>query len=368
MTSSEYLDTIKNSDNIHFLFCRVKEKEYETSDIIGGFVVGGIPYCKSSVTPGEINDLLEIAVRFLISTKELPSTALFQDYCIDYRTLYSSSYKVTVDMYNQLKSMGCDEPIIMDDDAFKDIILPNGMSNKIREVVSQLRSSEKIFEEWGLGEKIKKGKGVNILLTGPSGTGKTYCGEIIAKYLGVEPNIQSVASIESKWVGESEKNISNLFKLLSSNKSSVMILDEADSWLTSRGDHNVLHGSKMTNQFLMELERHNGVCIMTTNRPVKLDRAVERRIDLVLEIPRPTKETREKIWRHMIPKKLPTDKIYYGQLSELDLTGGDIKNALLSAVRKTVFNKEDKVSFLNIFGCAEEETKNIIDDGKDYSK
>lgn len=302
------------------------------------------------------NEALEYAKRL----GDVPETAHKSK--LSHHWMSYCSFSQLVSIKNAVSQIGKGNGITIPDklfnNAFDKIILPAGYRENIIETVSQMKEHKKLFDDWGLGEKIKRGQGINMLFSGPSGTGKTYCGEVVADYLGVEAEIISVSTIESKWVGGSEKNVSDLFRALNGTNK-VLILDEVDSFLLSRSSSDHQHHSKLTNQFLIELERHNGVVIMTTNRPVKLDRALQRRIDLVLDFPEPSAKAREQIWRYMIPSKMPisnADPVDYTLLSTYELNGGNIKNAVLSAARKAVTAGTD-VSMALLSLAAEEEVK-----------
>ncbi len=303
--------------------------------------------------------------------KNLPSFAKEQDYERTGGASYQA-YKTLVAFAEKISTQESDkesEPIKLFNNAFDKIVLPNGFREKIIETVSQLKDHKKMFEEWGLGDKVKRGKGVNILFSGVSGTGKTWCGEVIAEYLGTDAEIISVATLESKWVGESEKNVSNLFKGLNGNNK-VLILDEVDSFISRRSDNDSgnPYQNKLTNQFLIELERHDGICIMTTNRPVKLDKALQRRVDLVLDFPFPDIDARESIWKYMIPSKMPTDTIDYKELAKFSLNGGQIKNALFGAARKAIVAGSNVTMKLLKTSCKEEmEESDTLINGKDHS-
>ena len=298
--------------------------------------------------------LVEKSVEYLVERKKLPSFAKAQDY-ESAGFLNYNSYSELVKFANLLDEDDEDAyEIKLFDNAFDKIILPAGYKERIIEVVSQLKDSKKIFEEWGLEEKIKKGRGVNLLFSGDSGTGKTYCGQIIADYLGVEAEIVSVADIEDKYVGQSERNISSIFKSLKGGNK-VLIIDEADSFLLSRGELKHSHENKLTNQFLIELERHNGICVMTTNRPVKLDKALARRIDINLHFPQPNTEARKSIWKYVIPSKMPQEKIDFDAIAEIQINGGIIKNAILSCARKMVTHGYKKLTTELILKTAKEE-------------
>jgi len=297
-----------NPDNLAFYWGTLKKKE----TFGDSHLVNSMPFDLSDIEnlgdEKQWEKLESLAFHYLVETGELPSFAKEQDY---ERTGGCSFAKLNyfTNVLNIIESKDDNDEkfeMTVDEGAFEKIILPQEFKQRIIETIIQLKEYDLIFEKWGFGEKIKKGKGVNLLFSGESGTGKTYAGEIIAEYINAPSELVSVASIESKWVGESEKNISMLFKSLKKGNK-VLILDEVDSFLTSRSSNNDSspHYNKLTNQFLVELERHDGICVMTTNRPVKLDKALARRIDVVLDFPFPNEEARERIWKHHIPAKAP---------------------------------------------------------------
>ncbi len=373
MTDQEKWYSDIKPENLCFYHGSVQKKEETFTD---RHVVNAMPFDSDileDVSDEKVWDvLLDYSVEWLKVTKKLPTFAQPQDY----ERQGSASYvpfSHFVDTKNAVgKHTVSNEKFEMtvDEGVFERIIIPKVFKQKIIETITQLKEHDLIFKEWGFGEKIKKGKGVNLLFSGTSGTGKTYCGEIIADYIGAPYELVSVASIESKWVGESEKNISNLFKSLNGGNK-VLILDEVDSFLTSRGSHSGAspHYNKLTNQFLVELERHNGICVMTTNRPVVLDKALQRRIDVVLDFPFPNAEARLAIWKHHIPEKAPVEEnISLIELAKVELNGGQIKNAILDAARQAAIG--DKIitmgMMLNAAKAEFKEAKTLLE-GKDHS-
>lgn len=358
-------------DRLAFFSGTIKKKDsYSDSH-----VVNAMPFDLSTVR-GKGNDkqwdiLVELAVKYLVEEGDLPSWAKAQDYERTGGCGYQSynALEALASYYDRLPELST-EPIEVFNNAFDKIILPAGFREKIIETVNQLKDYKVIFEEWGLGEKVKRGKGVNLLFSGESGTGKTWCGEVIAEYLGTQSEVVSVATIESKWVGESEQNVSQIFSSLNGGNK-VLILDEVDSFIASRKYTDGASGnyqSKLTNQFLIELERHNGIVVMTTNRPVKLDRALHRRIDLVLDFPFPEKEARKQIWKYMIPDKMPTENLDLNILSGARLSGGQIKNVIFAAARKAV-TRNEKVTLQIVNEAITDELKesgNLLS-GKDHS-
>lgn len=358
-------------DKLAFLTMTVKKKDEMFADSVHAgmmpFNIDELIDCSESVQW----DILEsLAIEYLIEVGKLPTFTKQQDY----ERTGTSSYRKYDDLrstalqLSQLNNTVSRVDIVLDAGVLDRIVIPTEFKQQIIESVAQLKHSATIFDEWGFGDIVKKGRGVNLLFSGTSGTGKTFCGELIAEYVGLPCELVSVASIESKWVGESEKNVQQLFKSLSAGRK-VLILDEVDSFLSSRNSSDNQHYSKLTNQFLVELERHNGICVMTTNRPVKLDKALARRIDVVLDFPFPDKAARLAIWKKHIPAKAPIEgTIDYETLAELKLNGGQVKNAILKAARVAVLttNKFTQELFMQA-ALREVASGDSLSQGKDHS-
>lgn len=214
----------------------------------------------------------------------------------------------------------------------KDLVLKEEAKKEIESVLRQHDNSQKIFEEWGLGKTIEYGKGMTFLFYGKPGTGKTFAAHCISKITGQELLTISASQIQSQEPGGANRNIENAFRTAKS-KNKVLLLDECDSLITQRNNVGIILGSEI-NTLLTEIEKCEGIMILTTNRVDTLDTALERRISLIIEFPEPNFELRQEIWKKIIPKKLPiAKKIKIAKLAEYKLTGGQIKNAILQAAR-----------------------------------
>jgi len=217
---------------------------------------------------------------------------------------------------------------------FDQLVLPEADKELIQATIAQSREDvrKKIFIEWGFDETIEKGKGMILLFYGPPGTGKTMCAEGVANLLGKDHALISNDQIQSSIPGRTEAQIKQLFKN-AKQKDLVMIFDECDSFVYNRDEVGAILAAEV-NCLLTEIERFEGVCILTTNRGDCLDTALERRISLKLEFAKPKKEARERIWKNIIPKKAPIhNEVLMDRLADNELTGGQIKNAMLIAAR-----------------------------------
>ena len=200
-----------------------------------------------------------------------------------------------------------------------------------------------LYQDFGLNEIDPYGGRTAINLYGPPGTGKTFAAEAIANELGMGLIRVNYAEIESKFVGDTPKNIKAAFqKARESN--AVLFFDEADSILgrrlsniTQSTDHAV---NVSRSVMLLELDRFTGVTIFATNLASNYDTAFVRRILGHVEMPLPDAEVRARLWRSHIPSRMPValDEADWDRLvAETDgLAGGDILNCVVSAASQAI--------------------------------
>lgn len=111
--------------------------------------------------------------------------------------------------------------------------MPSNVKEQILDVADYAHNSKVVFEDWGLEFTHKYSKRMGINLYGPSGTGKTMAAHAIANYLGRKILIVNYADLESKYVGETPKNIRKAFQT-AKDTHSVIFFDEADAILSRR--------------------------------------------------------------------------------------------------------------------------------------
>ena len=214
-----------------------------------------------------------------------------------------------------------------------DVMLPEALRGQVEELVDAARCRRTVLDRWGVGRHLSYGKGVSALFHGDPGTGKTLCAEAVAGELNRPLLLASIPGLLSKWVGQSEQNVQRLFAR-ARTLGAVLFLDEADSLLTQResgsGSSGSRHDASMVNVLLTELERHDGIVLLATNLPGRLDGALERRLTYRLEFPLPNAVLRADIWRRLLPETVPIEgTIDFNRLGEAyGLSGGLIKNAV----------------------------------------
>ncbi len=219
--------------------------------------------------------------------------------------------------------------------SWDDIILPDEVMEVLQEIISHAKHRERVFDDWGFRRKMAYGRGLACLFSGPPGTGKTMMAGILAKELGREIYRVDLSRIVSKWVGETEKNLAQVFD--EAEKAQVILLfDEADSLFSSRTEvkgSNDRHANMEINYLLQRMESFDGMSLLTTNFEKSIDEAFKRRIKFKVEFPMPDAEQRALLWQVMIPDRAEVKEgIRFSILGKrYKLSGGNIKNAVLRA-------------------------------------
>ena len=215
-----------------------------------------------------------------------------------------------------------------------DLVLSPDDLARVQEFISRKLYSNQVFNDWGYGERVGYGKGMIALFSGPPGTGKTMMAGLIAKALDLDIYQVDLAQIVSKWVGETEKQLSKVFDA-AERAHAVLLFDEADSLFAKRTEvksSNDRYGNLAVNYLLQRLEQYTGVAILTTNKDAALDEALQRRLSLHLHLQLPKADERERLWQSFMPARAPVAEVNFRALAEeFELSGGYIKNAAIRA-------------------------------------
>ena len=238
------------------------------------------------------------------------------------------------------------------------MILSQNVLDQIQIMLSRIRNHKTLYETWGLEKIDPQGKHIAVSFYGPPGTGKTMCAEALAMELGQQIIEVNYTEIESKYVGDTGKNIRKAFE--SARKTGALLFfDEADAVLghrmenvTQAADHAVDVARAV---MLKELDRFDGIVIFATNKFEKFDRAFIRRILQHIEIGLPDFNARVKLWQHFVQPQIPgRDTLNWDELAEASegLSGGDIKSVVIQACSAALMDPSQSSGFLR--QCKEE--------------
>ena len=215
-----------------------------------------------------------------------------------------------------------------------DIVLPADQMAQLREIADQVRYRALVYDTWGFDAKLAMGKGINVLFAGPPGTGKTMAADVLAGDLGVDLYKIDLSVVVSKYIGETEKNLSRIFAEATTSNA-ILFFDEADALFGKRTqvrDAHDRYANVEISYLLQRMEEYDGLVILATNLRQNMDEAFVRRLHFMVEFPLPGAADRRRIWEQIWPSATPRDDLDLELLAErIEVAGGNIRNIALSS-------------------------------------
>lgn len=214
------------------------------------------------------------------------------------------------------------------------LVLSKSVNQELQQLLARCRAREHLGDDLGITVKARYQQGVRCLMVGPSGTGKTLVASWLATRLGLPLYRVDLASVVSKYIGETEKNLATLLAR-AEHSEIVLLFDEADSLFGKRTDikdSNDRFANSQTNYLLQRIEFYRGIVLLTSNSRERFDSAFTRRLDKIIEFPMPTPPERRALWQAHLGS---THQLSTKQINQIavgsDLAGGHIRNAVLTA-------------------------------------
>jgi ATP-dependent 26S proteasome regulatory subunit len=214
-----------------------------------------------------------------------------------------------------------------------DLVLPEKQKQLLSQIAVHVRHRAKVYKSWGFASKGSRGLGISALFAGPSGTGKTMAGEVLANQLRLDLYRIDLSQVISKYIGETEKNLRRVFDG-AEESAAILLFDEADALFGKRSevkDSHDRYANIEVSYLLQRMEAYRGLAILTTNRRDALDTAFLRRIRFVIDFPFPDPAQRAEIWRRAFPRQTPTEGLRIDRLARLSAAGGNIQNIAMGA-------------------------------------
>ncbi len=236
----------------------------------------------------------------------------------------SLDFAVAAQLHQRISRLGKKLPTPFDLD---DLIVDDDTRTALIEIASAARERRKIRDEF----KLRGAAGISVLFSGHPGVGKSMSGTVLAKRLGLDIYEIDLSQVVSKWLGETEKNLSDVFDAAEPGHV-VLLFNEADSLFGKRTadvkSSNDRYANMETNYLLQRLERFNGLTILTTNLTGAIDQAFKRRFTYDVYFTFPSPDMRAELWRRTLPKERSASDIDFDELADkFELTGGFIKVA-----------------------------------------
>jgi hypothetical protein len=221
---------------------------------------------------------------------------------------------------------------------WEDLVLPPVTLAQLEDIHLWLSHGQRLLHDWGFGRRT--GRGHVSLFHGPSGTGKTLSACLIGERCGREVHRVDLSLVVSKYIGETEKNLSRLFDA-AEREGWILFFDEADALFgkrTSVSDAHDRYANQEVSYLLQRIEGFDGVVILATNLRHNIDDAFLRRFQSVVQFPLPRAPERLRLWREGIPDAVrPGPALDLARLAQQhELSGGTIVNVLRYACLRSL--------------------------------
>lgn len=247
---------------------------------------------------------------------------------------------------------------IVSSNDFNDLVLPQEQQEELQNIMTHYKYQNKVFQEWGY-EQFFQSRGISLLFSGSSGTGKTMTASVLANTLGLELFKIDLSQMVSKYIGETEKHLSKLFSM-AKESGVILFFDEADSIFGKRSEVQDAHdryANIEVSYLLQKIEEYDGIVILASNFKENIDEAFLRRLRFVIEFPTPDASQRKVLWEKLFPLKLLEESIDFTLLAKhFKLSGANIRNiALYSAFEAA--GESSKINMHHIIKALESELK-----------
>jgi len=238
-----------------------------------------------------------------------------------------------------------------------DLVLSEKTLAQIKSLENWLTYNEALMESWKLRKKVKPG--YRVMFFGPPGTGKTLTAGLLGKYTGKAVYRIDLSLMVSKYIGETEKNLSRLFEK-ATGKNWILFFDEADALFGKRTNVRDAH-DKYANQevayLLQRIESHPGLVILASNFKSNLDTAFTRRFQSIIDFEAPGASERMLLWEKNLPATIPLEESL--EIRDLakkyPLTGSNIVNIVQQVGLKTLASGDEVIREEILLQCIRNE-------------
>ncbi len=228
-----------------------------------------------------------------------------------------------------------------------DLVLPAGTQAHLSEILDWVQHFGTLSADWGLKARLRPG--YRALFHGASGTGKTFAATLIGKTTGREVFRVDLSAVVSKYIGETEKNLANLFTI-AQDRNWILFFDEADALFGKRTnvkDSHDRYANQEVSYLLQRIEECDALCILASNLRANIDDAFLRRFNAVIRFPEPGAAERQSIWRRALPLEHLSDEVI-DLVCPYELTGGSIVNVAQFAAINALTRGEREVGLQDL--------------------
>ena len=246
----------------------------------------------------------------------------------------------------------------VEDDA---LVLPPSLRSALDHLLDRARVRCTLARGLGPAVAARYRPGVRALFVGESGTGKTLAAHWMATRLGLPLYRVDLAALTSKYIGETEKNLSAILGA-AEHADVLLFFDEADSLFGARtdvGDAHDRYANAQTNYLLQRIEEFDGIALLASNSRDRFDPAFTRRLDAILEFPMPEGPARRDLWVTHLGTRHTLSQAELDRLAvTVDLAGGHIRNIVLAAAARATTGRR-AIVWTDIAQAADDEYRKL---------
>lgn len=228
-----------------------------------------------------------------------------------------------------------------------DLVLNQHTLAQLSEIETWLAYHHRLMHDWGMDKTLKPG--YKALFYGPPGTGKTLTANLLGKKMGIDVYRIDLSRVVSKYIGETEKNLSKVFDRAES-KNWILFFDEADALFGKRtgvSDAHDRYANQEVSYLLQRIEDYNGLVILASNLKNNLDDAFMRRFQACITFHVPRAEDRLQLWKRGLPARAKLDeRINLEDIAKkYELSGGSIINVVQHSALMALRRGNDTIHF-----------------------
>ena len=232
-----------------------------------------------------------------------------------------------------------------------DLVLHGDTLAQIRELETWIKHGSTLMDTWGMRRQLKPG--YRVLFHGPPGTGKTLTASLLGRYAGKDVYRIDLSLLVSKFIGETEKNLANLFAR-AEDRDWILFFDEADALFgkrTSVRDAHDKYANQEVSYLLQRVEDYDGLVILATNFKSNIDDAFSRRFQAIINFPMPAMEERTRLWQKAFPAaaRLAEDINLQTLSQKYELSGAEIMNIVQHACLRALDRQSEQLQHSDIY-------------------
>lgn len=231
-----------------------------------------------------------------------------------------------------------------------DLVLSSQTQEQLRELQAWIQYESTLMNEWEMQKTLKPG--YKSLFYGPPGTGKTLTATLLGKLYNKDVYRIDLSSVVSKYIGETEKNLENIFERVS-YMDAILFFDEADALFGKRTNVSEAHdryANQEVSYLLQRIEDYDGLVILASNFKSNIDDAFLRRFQSVVHFPMPDTHERLRLWKQTFSGKSTFESSV--NLREIaashKLAGGSITNVVRYASLMTIQRQSEVILLSDI--------------------